>query len=137
MPIFFGPAAGSGSFDDFLARYLQGQGARLVGRPLDITRLVSRGTQQILNAAGRYALEHGHREVDALHLLRALAETESVAGMIAYAGADPSDVIAAADQRLPEGSPSSGEETDAPSLTQSAQHAFLDAYKVARSLGST
>jgi ATP-dependent Clp protease ATP-binding subunit ClpC len=137
LPIFFGPAAGSGSFDDFLARYLQGQGVRRAGRPLDITRLVSRGTQQILNAAGRNALEHGHREVDALHLLRALAETESVAGMIGYAGADAADVIAAADQRLPEGAPLQGEDADAPSLTQSAQHAFLDAYKVARSLGST
>ncbi|MGN6404646.1 ATP-dependent Clp protease ATP-binding subunit [Sinomonas sp.] len=139
MPIFFGPAAGSGSFDDFLARYLQGQGARRMSRPLDITRLVSRGTQRILNSAGRYALDHGHREVDALHLLRALAETESVAGMIGFAGATPQDIVEAAEQRLPEGAPSrddDGEEAP-PSLTQSAQHAFLDAYKVARSLGST
>jgi ATP-dependent Clp protease ATP-binding subunit ClpC len=139
LPIFFGPAAGSGSFDDFLARYLQGQGARRMSRPLDITRLVSRGTQRILNSAGRYALEHGHREVDALHLLRALAETESVASMIDYAGASALDIVEAAEQRLPEGAPSrddDGEEAP-PSLTQSAQHAFLDAYKVARSLGST
>ncbi|NUP74670.1 MAG: ATP-dependent Clp protease ATP-binding subunit, partial [Sinomonas sp.] len=143
MPIFFGPAAGSGSFDDFLARYLQGQGARRVGRSLDITRLVSRGTQEVVNAAGLYAVEHGHREVDALHLLRALAETESVAGMIEYAGARggvrAEDIVAAAEQRMPVGAPArDGDAEEAPpSLTQSAQHAFLDAYKVARSLGST
>uniref|UniRef100_UPI0039F020EF ATP-dependent Clp protease ATP-binding subunit n=1 Tax=Sinomonas sp. G460-2 TaxID=3393464 RepID=UPI0039F020EF len=139
MPIYFGPTAGNGSFDDFLARYLQGQGARRPNRPIDITRLVSRGTQQVLNAAGRFAIEHGHREVDALHVLRALAETESVAGLIGYAGADPAEVIAAVEDRLPEASASPDPEAEpvTPTLTQSAQHAFLDAYKVARSLGST
>ena len=139
MPIYFGPTAGNGSFDDFLARYLQGQGARRPGRPVDITRLASRGTQQVLNAAGRYAVEHGHREVDALHLLRTLAETEPAVGMIRNAGADPSEIIAAVEDRLPERAfaqePAS--ESLTPSLTPSAQHALLDAYKVARSMAST
>ncbi|WP_171041349.1 ATP-dependent Clp protease ATP-binding subunit [Sinomonas susongensis] len=139
MPIFFGPTAGNGSFDDFLARYLQGQGSRRTSRPLDITHLMSRGSQQVLTAAGRYALEHGHREVDALHLLHALATTESVAGMIDFAGAGADDIVAATEQRLPAGSPAGGDAEDGamPQLTQSAQHALLDAYKVARSLGST
>ncbi|MDR6622102.1 ATP-dependent Clp protease ATP-binding subunit [Sinomonas atrocyanea] len=138
MPLFFGPAAGNGSFDEFLARYLQGQGARRPGRPIDMTRLVSRGTQTVLNAAGRYAREHGHREVDALHLLRALTETEQVAAMITHAGADPAGIAASAEDRLP--GTVGGDQNDAdgmPSLTTSAQHAFLDAYKVARSVGST
>ncbi|MEA5456406.1 ATP-dependent Clp protease ATP-binding subunit [Sinomonas sp. JGH33] len=139
MPIYFGPTAGNGSFDDFLARYLQGQGARRPNRSIDITRLVSRGTQQVLNAAGRFAIEHGHREVDALHVLRALSETESVAGLIAYAGANPAEVIAAVEERLPEASmwPDPEAKPAAPTFTQSAQHALLDAYKVARSFGST
>ncbi|MDQ0260943.1 ATP-dependent Clp protease ATP-binding subunit ClpC [Sinomonas atrocyanea] len=138
MPLFFGPAAGNGSFDEFLARYLQGQGARRPGRPIDMTRLVSRGAQTVLNAAGRYAREHGHREVDALHLLRALTETEQVAAMITHAGADPAGIAASAEDRLP--GTVGGDQNDAdgmPSLTTSAQHAFLDAYKVARSVGST
>ncbi|KHL02579.1 ATPase AAA [Sinomonas humi] len=139
--MFFGPTAGNGSFDDFLARYLQGQGSRRTGRPLDLTRLLSRGSQQVLSAAGRYALEHGHREVDALHLLRALAETESVAGMIDFAGAaadiHAEDIVTATEQRLPEGASTGDEDGAMPQLTQSAQHALLDAYKVARSLGST
>ncbi|GAB2743683.1 ATP-dependent Clp protease ATP-binding subunit [Sinomonas soli] len=138
MPLFFGPAAGNGSFDEFLARYLQGQGARRPGRPIDMTRLVSRGTQTVLNAAGRYAREHGHREVDALHLLRALTETEQVAAMITHAGADPAGIAASAEDRLP--GTVGGDQNDGdgmPSLTTSAQHAFLDAYKVARSVGST
>ncbi|MDP9882696.1 ATP-dependent Clp protease ATP-binding subunit ClpC [Sinomonas atrocyanea] len=138
MPLFFGPAAGNGSFDEFLARYLQGQGARRPGRPIDMTRLVSRGTQTVLTAAGRYAREHGHREVDALHLLRALTETEQVAAMIAHAGADPAEIAASAEERLPGTVGGDLNEADGmPSLTTSAQHAFLDAYKVARSVGST
>ncbi|MGY3567373.1 ATP-dependent Clp protease ATP-binding subunit [Sinomonas sp. RB5] len=138
MPLFFGPAAGNGSFDEFLARYLQGQGARRPGRPIDMTRLVSRGTQTVLNAAGRYAQEHGHREVDALHLLRALTETEQVGAMIAHAGADPAEIAASAEDRLPGAVGGERDEADGmPSLTTSAQHAFLDAYKVARSVGST
>jgi ATP-dependent Clp protease ATP-binding subunit ClpC len=138
MPLFFGPAAGNGSFDDFLARYLQGQGARRVGRPIDMTRLVSRGTQRVLNVAGRYAKDHGHREVDALHLLRILAETDAVAEMIRRAGGDPAEIAEAAENRLP--APAEGPDPDAaaaPSLTAAAQHVFLDAYKAARSLGST
>ncbi|WP_430297065.1 ATP-dependent Clp protease ATP-binding subunit [Sinomonas sp. B1-1] len=138
MPLFFGPAAGNGSFDEFLARYLQGQGARRVGRPIDMTRLVSRGTQRVLNVAGRYAKDHGHREVDALHLLRILAETEAVSDMVRRAGVDPAGIVEAVEQRLPE--PAEGSDADpaaAPTLTAAAQHVFLDAYKVARSLGST
>jgi ATP-dependent Clp protease ATP-binding subunit ClpC len=136
MPLFFGPAAGNGSFDEFLARYLQGQGARQPGRPIDMTRLVSRATQTVLNAAGRFAKEHGHREVDALHLLRALTDTESISGMIERAGADAAEIASAAEDRLP-GAVEGEADDRMPSLTTSAQHAFLDAYKVARSVGST
>ena len=70
MPTFFGPAgSGSESFDEFLARYLQGQRAAQSGRTIDITRLLSRRTQEVLADAARFAVEHGHSEVDALHVL--------------------------------------------------------------------
>ncbi|WP_369046471.1 ATP-dependent Clp protease ATP-binding subunit [Sinomonas sp. P10A9] len=137
MPLFFGPAAGNGSFDEFLARYLQGQGTRQPSRPIDMTRLVSRATQTVLNAAGRFAKEHGHREVDALHLLRALMDTESISGMVERAGADPAEIATAAEDRLPGAVDRDADDDRMPSLTTSAQHAFLDAYKVARSVGST
>nr|WP_229232923.1 ATP-dependent Clp protease ATP-binding subunit [Corynebacterium cyclohexanicum] len=101
-----------------------------------MTRLVSRGTQTVLNAAGRFAREHGHREVDALHLLRALTHTESISGMIERAGADPAEIVAASEDRMP-GTVDRSPDDAMPSLTTSAQHAFLDAYKVARSVGST
>ncbi|HET7414652.1 MAG TPA: ATP-dependent Clp protease ATP-binding subunit [Arthrobacter sp.] len=136
MPSFFGSAAsGSGSFDEFLARYLQGQRAARSQRPVDITRLLSRRSHEVLSQAARFAVEHGHAEIDALHILRVMTEQESANEAIRHTGGDPAAVARAAEQRLPE----KAEETidTAPSLTSSAQRALLDAYQVARSFGST
>ncbi|GAB3272053.1 ATP-dependent Clp protease ATP-binding subunit [Arthrobacter pigmenti] len=133
MPSFFGSAAsGSGSFDEFLARYLQGQRSQ---RPVDITRLLSRRSHEVLSQAARFAVEHGHAEIDALHILRVMTEQESANEAIRHTGGDPAAVARAAEQRLPE---KTGETVDTtPSLTSSAQRALLDAYQVARSFGST
>ena len=136
MPTFFGPAGtGSGSFDEFLARYLQGQRAARSGRPTDITRLLSRRTHEVLSLAGQFAMDLGHGDVDALHILRTMAGAEPAIGYVRRAGAEPAAVARAAEERLPEksGRPVAA----APALTPSAQRALLDAYQVARAFGST
>jgi ATP-dependent Clp protease ATP-binding subunit ClpC len=136
MPTFFGPAGtGSGSFDEFLARYLQGQRAARSGRPTDITRLLSRRTHEVLSLAGQFAVDLGHGDVDALHILRTMAGAEPAIGYVRRAGADPAAVARAAEERLPEKSGRTG--ATAPALTPSAQRALLDAYQVARAFGST
>ncbi|MFD1212646.1 ATP-dependent Clp protease ATP-binding subunit [Arthrobacter sp. GCM10027362] len=136
MPLFFGPAAsGSGSFDEFLARYLQGQHAAHAGRPIDITRLLSRRSHELLAQAARFAVDLGHTEVDALHLLRTMVEQDPTAEQLRRVGADPAAIARAAEQRLPGKSAEKVE--SAPSLTPSAQRALLDAYQVARAFGST
>lgn len=136
MPTFFGPAGtGSGSFDEFLARYLQGQRTPRSGRPTDITRLLSRRTHEVLSLAGQFAVDLGHADVDALHILRTMAGEEPAIGYVRRAGADPAAVARAAEERLPE---KSGRTVPAvPALTPSAQRALLDAYQVARAFGST
>jgi len=135
LPTYFGPAGSeNGSFDEFLARYLQGQRAQ-AGRPIEITRLLSRRTHELLVQAAQFAVEHGHAHVDALHLLRVMVEQEPAASAIRRAGGDPSAVAAGAEQRLP-GS-SDQQVTTAPALTPSAQRALLDAHQVARAFGST
>ena len=54
MATFFGSAgAGGDSFEDFLARLLQSQGT--ARRPIDITRLLTRRTHELLGAAGTFA----------------------------------------------------------------------------------
>ena len=134
MPLFFGPASGNGSFDEFLVRYLQGQRAAQSRRTVDLTRLLSRRTHEVLAQAAASAAGLGHTEVDALHILRVMAEQEPAAGQIKLTGADPQDIVRAAEQSLPEKADPINE---APSLTPSAQRALLDAHQVARAFGST
>ncbi|MDY7556859.1 ATP-dependent Clp protease ATP-binding subunit [Cryobacterium sp. 10C3] len=137
MPTFFGPAdSGNGSFDEFIARYLQGQqGAAPTGRPIDITRLLNRRTHEVLAEAAQYAVEHGHSHVDVLHILRVLVLREPAAQAIRNTGTDPAALALAAEQRLPERSAPTGDAT--PGLTPSAQRALLDAHQIARAFGST
>ena len=136
MPIFFGPAgSGNGSFDEFLARYLQGQRTARAGRPIDMTRLLSRRSHELIGRAAQFAVDHGHTEVDALHILRVMAEQEPLAEQVRRAGAHPQAIAQASEQRLPG---ASSEKVDTPpSLTQSTQRALLDAHQVARAFGST
>ncbi|MFF2029362.1 ATP-dependent Clp protease ATP-binding subunit [Arthrobacter sp. NPDC058192] len=136
MAAFIGPAeSGHGSFDEFLARYLQGQQAARFGHPMDITRLLSRRTHDVLARAAQFAAEHGHIHVDALHILRVLVEQEPATDYIRRAGAEPAAIATAAEERLPEQANARAETTLA--LTPSAQRALLDAYQVARAFGST
>ncbi|WP_417217831.1 ATP-dependent Clp protease ATP-binding subunit [Arthrobacter sp.] len=136
MPTFFGSTgSGNGSFDDFLARYLQGQRAAQAGRPIDITRLLSRRTHELLAQTAGFAAEHGHAELDALHLLRVMLEQEGPAAQLKAAGIDVAAVVRDADQRLPQSS--TRYDGGAPALTASAQRALLDARQVARAFGST
>ncbi|MCX7522021.1 ATP-dependent Clp protease ATP-binding subunit [Microbacterium sp. STN6] len=135
MPTFFGPdGLGEGSFDEFIARYLQGQRGGASSRSIDVGRLLSSRTHELLARAGVYASESGRNEVDALHILHVMTEQSPTTEMIARVGAEPAAIAAAVEQRLPEAS----EKTDAaPTLTGSAQRALFHAYQVARSSGST
>jgi ATP-dependent Clp protease ATP-binding subunit ClpC len=123
------------SFDEFLARYLQGERAAQSGRSINIGRLLSRSSREVLAEAGQFAIDHGHNELDALHVLRVLAASEPATSAIKRVGADPAAIVAAVEQRLPEASDYS--KTDSPSLTQSAQRAIFHALQVARASGST
>ncbi|GAA4284448.1 ATP-dependent chaperone ClpB [Brevibacterium daeguense] len=137
MPAFFGPAGSHGgdSFDEFLARFLQSQRGGRQGRPVDITQLMSKRTHEVINRAAEYAAEHGHAEVDALHILRVMILEDPAATAVRHAGADPEAIGRAVDDRLPE--PAAQKPDSAPSLTGSAQKVLLDGYQVARAFGST
>ncbi|WP_345761194.1 ATP-dependent Clp protease ATP-binding subunit [Diaminobutyricibacter sp. McL0608] len=135
MPDNFTPEGdGGNSFDEFLARYLAGERARSA-RSIDISRFLSRRTQEILAEAGRFALEHGHQELDSLHILRVMVEQEPAADAMRRIGVDPAAVAAAAEQRLPQSG--SIVDADSASITPSAQRALFHAYQVARASGAT
>ena len=136
MPEFFGSAGSNGgSFDEFFARYLQGQRAGRQGRPVDINRLLSKRTHDIIQAAAKFAVERGQADVDALHILRVMLAEDPAAAGVRQAGADPKTIITAVDERLPAALEEKGDATA--SLNASAQKALLDGYQVARAFGST
>jgi ATP-dependent Clp protease ATP-binding subunit ClpC len=126
---------GGNSFDEFLARYVEGERSAQGGRSINIGRLLSARSREVFAEAGQFASENGHSELDALHLLRILASEQPAIGAMERAGADPAAIVRAVEQRLPQAS----NETvgHAPVLTVSAQRALFHAYQVARASGST
>ena len=95
MPEDFTPDDGHSAFDEFLARYLAGE------RSIDLSRFLGAATQQILQAAGRYALERGQQELDALHVLRVLVDRSPAKDAVERVGADAETIVRAAEDRLP------------------------------------
>jgi ATP-dependent Clp protease ATP-binding subunit ClpC len=134
LPQYFGPVAQDGSFDAFLARLLQNQRAGQ-SRSVDITRLLSRRSNELLSRSIEFAGSLGHSAVDALHLLHVLLSASPSADLAEGAGADRAALLQAIEDRLPA---SSTEPQEPPrELTPSAQRALFDAAQVARASGST
>ncbi|TQJ31588.1 ATP-dependent Clp protease ATP-binding subunit [Microbacterium sp. SLBN-146] len=128
------PIGDNGSFDEFLARYLAGERSR-AERSIDLSRFLGARTQELLQQAGRFALERGQRELDALHLLRVLVEQAPASEAVSRIGADPAAIVAATDERLP--AASAPADVDGAVITPSVQRALFHAFQVARSSGST
>ena len=126
--------SGAGAFDEFLSRYMAGERAR-AERSIDLARFLSARTQDILQRAGRYALERGQRELDALHILRVIVDESPAREAVERVGASASAIVRAAEGRLPAaGSPAS---VDSAVITSSVQRSLFHAFQVARSSGST
>ncbi|MBA8990305.1 ATP-dependent Clp protease ATP-binding subunit ClpC [Curtobacterium pusillum] len=142
MPATFGPTGGNDSFDEFLARLLAAQetGAQRsvpLGRPVDITRLLSRRTHEMLQRTAEYAVEQGQHEIDALHILHVLVRTDPFTAVVRQAGVDPVQLAEEIEQRLPMAREPRGEQTGRPALTGTAQRILLEATQAARGFGST
>ena len=136
MPEDFTPQTGDdgNSFDEFLARYLAGERAR-AERSIDLSRYLGARTQELLQRAGKYALERGQRELDALHVLRTLVTESPARDAVGRVGADADAIARATEERLPAASASS--DVDGAVITPSVQRALFHAFQVARSSGST
>jgi ATP-dependent Clp protease ATP-binding subunit ClpC len=135
MPEDFTPSGdGQSAFDEFLARYLAGERAR-AERSIDLSRFLSARTQEMLQRAGRYALERGQRELDALHVLRVLVVDAPAKDAVERIGADAAAIARAAEERLP--ATSTPADVDGAVITPSVQRALFHAFQVARSSGST
>ncbi|PCN47116.1 AAA family ATPase [Curtobacterium sp. 'Ferrero'] len=146
MPETFGPD-GSDSFDEFLARLIAAQQSGQqwarqqrptpFGRPVDITRLLSRRTHQLLQRTAEYASEQGQLEIDALHLLHVLVRTDPFTAVVRRAGADPERLADEIEQRLPVPTDEGARPDGRPALTGTAQRILLEATQAAKGFGST
>ncbi|MBA4021126.1 MAG: AAA family ATPase [Gordonia sp.] len=104
-------------------------------RRIDISRLMSKSTQDLIAQAAQFAAGRGDAELDALHVLHVMAEHDPTRGLMQRAGADPAAVAAAVEQRLPGGSPSAGMGTT--TLSAAVRTAVFEAHQLAQALGST
>ena len=96
---------------------------------------MSKRTQEILTKAAKFAVDRGQTEVDALHILRVMLEEDPALSGARQAGANPQAIIKAVDEQLP--APVETDGASAATLNGSAQKVLLDAYQVARGMGST
>ncbi|ROQ39679.1 ATP-dependent Clp protease ATP-binding subunit ClpC [Frondihabitans sp. PhB188] len=101
---------------------------------VDISRLLSRRTHELMAAAREIAVSRGHAELDALHILRAALDLHPASDLVAYVGADREALAAAVDGRLPG---ASADAPQRPALTAAAQRILLEAAQAARAFGST
>jgi len=125
---------GSDPFAEFFARFFGG--ARPGPRQIDIGGLLSRPARELVAGAATYAAEHGSRDLDTQHLLRAALAVEPTRRMLSRAGTDPDDLATEIDERS--GPPRSGEGPPPTSvaLTPAVKRALLEAHDMARASGA-
>ncbi|BCL23941.1 ATP-dependent Clp protease ATP-binding subunit [Streptomyces tuirus] len=130
-----GEGYGSDPFGEFLARFFGGP--RPGPRQIDLGRLLSQPARELVRGAAQYAAEHGSRDLDTQHLLRAALTTEPTRTLLSKAGANPDSLASQIDDRS---GPAQHTPDDAPpptalSLTPAAKRALLDAHDMARARG--
>ncbi|MFJ5530453.1 ATP-dependent Clp protease ATP-binding subunit [Streptomyces sp. NPDC093261] len=127
---------GSDPFQEFFRRIFGG-GPRPGPRQIDLGRLLSEPARQLVAGAARYAVEHGARDLDTQHLLRAALATEPTRSLLSRAGADPDSLASEIDQRSgPVQHPEDAPPPTSLSLTPAVKRALLDAHDLARSSGA-
>ncbi|MFF0199756.1 ATP-dependent Clp protease ATP-binding subunit [Streptomyces sp. NPDC005017] len=132
---FSGPE-GYDAFGEFLARFFGGP--RPGPRQINIGQLLSQPARELVRGAAQYAAEHGSRDLDTQHLLRAALAAEPTRTLISRSGTDPDSLATEIDERS---GPVVHQPAEAPpptslSLTPAAKRALLDAHELARSRGA-
>ena len=129
---FLGPEEVPDPLSQLLSQFLGGAGLRRPVRRVEIGRLMSAETREMVAAAGQEAQRHGDAELDTDHLLWAATQQDRTRQMLARAGADP-DAVAERIEAQPSGTGTGGPA----SLTPATKRALLDSHQIARSMGAT
>ncbi|MFI9599654.1 ATP-dependent Clp protease ATP-binding subunit [Streptomyces sp. NPDC004069] len=107
-------------------------------RHVDIGRLLSQPARELVRGAAQYAAEHGSRDLDTEHLLRAALSAEPTRSLLSRSGADPDSLATQIDERAGPVQHPAGEAPPPTSLslTPAVKRAFLDAHDMARASGA-
>ena len=137
------PLGGGSLFDDFFSRFFEEGAAGDAGRSsvmserraeqVDITRLFSNTTDELLQRAARQAAEWGSADVNTEHLLHAALENGVVRRVLEGADADPDQIRA----QVEEETGKEARKDASPSLAPDAKRALLAAYEEAQALSSS
>ncbi|MET8078661.1 ATP-dependent Clp protease ATP-binding subunit [Streptomyces sp. NPDC005303] len=132
----FSGQEGYDAFGEFLARFFGGP--RPGPRQINIGQLLSQPARELVRGAAQYAAEHGSRDLDTQHLLRAAVAAEPTRTLLSRAGTDPDSLATEIDERS---GPVQHQPEEAPpptslSLTPAAKRALLDAHELARARGA-
>ncbi|MDT0399285.1 MULTISPECIES: ATP-dependent Clp protease ATP-binding subunit [Streptomyces] len=121
-------------FAEFLARFFGGQRPRQI----DIGRLLSQPARELVRGAAQYAAEHGSRDLDTQHLLRAALSAEPTRSLLTRSGADPDSLASQIDDRSGpvQHGPGEAPPPTSLSLTPAVKRALLDAHEMARASGA-
>ncbi|MFE6334427.1 ATP-dependent Clp protease ATP-binding subunit [Streptomyces sp. NPDC057798] len=133
---FNGPEGYGDPFGEFLARFFGGP--RPGPRQINIGQLLSQPARELVRGAAQYAAEHGSRDLDTQHLLRAALSAEPTRTLLSRAGADPDSLATEIDERSGPVQHPPGEvpPPTSLSLTPAAKRALLDAHDLARARGT-
>jgi ATP-dependent Clp protease ATP-binding subunit ClpC len=125
---------GSDPFGEFLARFFGGPRPRQI----DLGRVLSQPARELVRGAAQYAAEHGSRDLDTEHLLRAALAAEPTRSLLSRAGADPDSLASEIDERSGPVQYPPGEvpPPTSLSLTPAVKRALLDAHELARTSGT-
>ncbi|KOV61168.1 ATP-dependent Clp protease ATP-binding subunit [Streptomyces sp. MMG1121] len=126
-------------FGDFLGRFFSGATGGAQGpRHIDIGRLLSQPARELVRGAAQYAAEHGSRDLDTQHLLRAAVSAEPTRSLLSRAGTDPDSLATEIDDRAGPVQHPPGEVPPPTSLalTPAVKRALLDAHDMARASGA-
>ncbi|MFI6245370.1 ATP-dependent Clp protease ATP-binding subunit [Streptomyces sp. NPDC051016] len=129
---------GQDPFGEFLARFFGEGGGRQGPRQIDIGRLLSQPARELVRGAAQYAAEHGSRDLDTEHLLRAALTAEPTRSLLSRSGADPDSLATEIDDRAGPVQHPPGEAPPPTSLalTPAVKRALLDAHDLARASGT-
>ena len=134
----FSGGLGEGSFDEILGRFFGGDpfGRSVRSRPIDrvdLSRLLSTQSRELLAAAATQASEWGSTDVDVEHLVWAATQQPITRQLLEGVGIDPDDLAERMEALVEHGEPQEG----TPALTPAAKRALLDAHTQARAAGAS